>query len=85
VSRSTITQIESNLQAKTCFSVGQLDIHDSARQMKDKRPKSLAKPQGQGSTITKTQGVHLIRVRDTPVILSRKERTRDDHGNTCVY
>jgi hypothetical protein len=48
------------------------DIHDSARQIKDKRLKSLAKPQGQGSTITKTQGVHLIRVRDTPVILSHK-------------
>jgi hypothetical protein len=28
--------------------------------------------------------VHLIRVRDTPVILSRKERTRDEHGNACV-
>jgi hypothetical protein len=42
------------------------DIHDSTKQMKDKRSKSLAKPQGQGSMITKTQGVHLIRVRHTP-------------------
>jgi hypothetical protein len=61
------------------------DIHDSAKQMKDKRSKSLEKPQGQGSMITKTQGVHLIRVRDTPVILSHNERARDEHGNTCVY
>jgi hypothetical protein len=53
--------------------------------MKDKRSKSLVKPQGQGSMITKTQGVHFIRVRDTPVILCHNERARDEHGNTCVY
>jgi hypothetical protein len=35
--------------------------------------------------ITKTQGVHLISVRDTPVILSHNEQARDEHGNTCVY
>jgi hypothetical protein len=34
--------------------------------------------------ITKTQGVHLIRVRDTPVVLSRKEHTSDEHSNACV-
>jgi hypothetical protein len=62
-----------------------IDIHDSAKQMKDKRSKSLVKPQGQGSMITKTQGVHFIRVRDTPVILCHNERARDEHGNTCVY
>jgi hypothetical protein len=59
-------------------------IHDLTKQMKDKRSKSHAKPQGQGSMITKTQGAHLVRVRDTPVILSHKGWTRDDHGNTCV-
>jgi hypothetical protein len=56
-----------------------------AKQMKDKHSKSLAEPQGQGSMITKTQGAHLVRVRDTTVILSHKEQTRDEHGNTCVY
>jgi hypothetical protein len=60
------------------------DIHDSSKQMKDKRSKSLAKPQGQGSMMTKTQGVHSIRVTDTPTVLSHNERTRDEHGNTCV-
>jgi hypothetical protein len=35
--------------------------------MKDKHLKSLVKPQGQGSMITKAQGVHLVTVRDTPV------------------
>jgi hypothetical protein len=44
------------------------DIHDSAKQMKDKCLKSLAKPQGQGLMIIKTQGAHLVRVRDTPVV-----------------
>jgi hypothetical protein len=30
------------------------DIHDSVKWMKDKRSKAIAKPQGQGSMITKT-------------------------------
>jgi hypothetical protein len=34
--------------------------------------------------ITKDQGVHLVRVRDTPVVLTRNERTSDEHGNACV-
>jgi hypothetical protein len=34
--------------------------------------------------ITKSQGVHLVRVGDTPVVLSHNERARDEHGNTCV-
>jgi hypothetical protein len=34
--------------------------------------------------ITKTQGVRLVRVRDTPVILRPNEHTRDEHGNACV-
>jgi hypothetical protein len=33
---------------------------------------------------TKAQGVLLVRVRDTPVVLSLNERTSDEHGNTCV-
>jgi hypothetical protein len=61
------------------------DIHDLAKQIKDKRLKSLVKPQGQGSMITKTRGVHLVGVRGTPVILSHNEQVRDEHGNTCVY
>jgi hypothetical protein len=52
--------------------------------MKDKHLKALAKPEGQGSMITKTQGAHLVIVRDTPVILSHNERARDEHGNACV-
>jgi hypothetical protein len=43
--------------------------------------KSLVKPQGQGSMITKTQWVRLVRVFDTPVILSRNKLTSDAHGN----
>jgi hypothetical protein len=36
------------LTAKTSFSVGvSFDIHDSAKQMKDKCSKALVKPQGQ--------------------------------------
>jgi hypothetical protein len=34
--------------------------------------------------ITKVQGVHLGRVRDTPVILSNNKQTSDEHGNDCV-
>jgi hypothetical protein len=34
--------------------------------------------------ITKTQEVCLVKVRDTPVILSHNEWTRDEHGNTCI-
>jgi hypothetical protein len=47
--------------------------------MKDGCTESLVKPQGQESMITKTQGVRLARVRDTPVILSHIEWTRDKH------
>jgi hypothetical protein len=60
------------------------DIHDPAKWMKDKHLKALAKPEGQGSMITKTQGAHLVIVRDTPVILSHNKRARDEHGNACV-
>jgi hypothetical protein len=60
------------------------DIHDSAKWMKDKRSKALEKPQGQGTTITKTRGVHLVGVTGTPVILSHNEWARDEHGNSCV-
>jgi hypothetical protein len=35
--------------------------------------------------VTKAQGAHLVRVRDTPVVLSHNERARDEHGNACVY
>jgi hypothetical protein len=34
--------------------------------------------------ITKAQGVRLVRVIDTPVVLSRNKRTSDEHGNACV-
>jgi hypothetical protein len=34
--------------------------------------------------ITKAQEVRLVRVRDTPVVLSRNERTSDEHGNIGV-
>jgi hypothetical protein len=35
--------------------------------------------------VTKAQGAHLVRVRDTLVILSHNERAKDEHGNDCVY
>jgi hypothetical protein len=60
------------------------DIHESAKWTKVKHLKALVKPQGQGSMITKTQGAHMVRVRDTPVILSHNKRARDEHGNACV-
>jgi hypothetical protein len=34
--------------------------------------------------ITKAQEVHLVRVTDTPVVLSHNEWVRDEHGNTYV-
>jgi hypothetical protein len=34
--------------------------------------------------ITKTQGVHLVGVRDTPVVLSRNKWTRAEYGNACI-
>jgi hypothetical protein len=52
--------------------------------MKDKHSKAFGKPQGQGSMITKTQGVHLVGVRDTPVVLSHNKWAREEHGNACV-
>jgi hypothetical protein len=60
------------------------DVHNLAKWMKDKGSKALAESQGQGSMITKAQGVHLVRVRDTSIILCRKEWIRDEHGNACV-
>jgi hypothetical protein len=38
----------------------------------------------QESMITKTSRVRLVRVIDTPVVLSHNRRTRDEHGNTYV-
>jgi hypothetical protein len=35
-------------------------------------------------SLVKPQGVHLVRVRDTPVVLSHNEQTSGDHGNACV-
>jgi hypothetical protein len=61
-----------------------IDIHCLAKWMKDKHSKSLMKPHAQGSMITKMQGVHLVEVRDTPVILSHNEWTRDESGNAYV-
>jgi hypothetical protein len=52
--------------------------------MKDDCTESLVKPQGQESTITKTQGVRLVRARDTPVVLCRNEQTSDEHGSAGV-
>jgi hypothetical protein len=60
------------------------DDHSLAKSMKDGCTKALVKPQVQGLMITKAQGVHLVRVMDTPVILSHNERTSDKHGNACV-
>jgi hypothetical protein len=61
-----------------------IEIHGLVKRMKDKRSKSLVKPKGQISMITKTQEMHLVRVTDTPVILSCNKRTSDEHGNACV-
>jgi hypothetical protein len=52
--------------------------------MKDDYMESLVKPQGKGSMINKAQGVQLVKVMDTSVILSRNEQTSDEHGKTCV-
>jgi hypothetical protein len=77
--------IVENLQTKKQASVWvRIDIHCLAKWMKDKRSKSLVKPQGQESTITKAQVVHLVGGRDTPVVLSHNKQNRDEHGNACV-
>jgi hypothetical protein len=34
--------------------------------------------------VTKARGAHLVKERDTPVVLSHNERARDEHGNACV-
>jgi hypothetical protein len=60
------------------------DDHSLAKRMKDGCTKSHVKPQVLGSMITKAQGVHLVRVIDTSVVLSHNERTSDEHGNACV-
>jgi hypothetical protein len=60
------------------------DDHYLAKRMKDGCTESLVKPQEQGLTITKTQELCLVGVRDTPVILSHNEWTSDEHGNICV-
>jgi hypothetical protein len=52
--------------------------------MKDSYTESLEKPQGQGSMVTKTQGVRLVRVWDAPIVFSHNERTSDEHGNIDV-
>jgi hypothetical protein len=60
-----------------------IDLHYLAKRMKDGCTKSLAKSQGEGTMITKTQGVYLVRVGDTQVIPGRKEWTQGEHGNAC--
>jgi hypothetical protein len=38
----------------------------------------------QGSMIINAQEAHLVRVRDTPVVLSHNEWNSDEHGNAGV-
>jgi hypothetical protein len=47
-----------------------IDFHCLAKRMKDTSSKSLVKPQGQESTITKTQVVCSIGGKGTPIIES---------------
>jgi hypothetical protein len=54
------------------------------KRMKDNCLESLEKPKGQGSMVTKTRGVCLVRVRDTPAVLCHNEQTSDEHGNVDV-
>jgi hypothetical protein len=61
-----------------------MNTHYLAKRMKDGCMESLVIPQGQGLMVIKAQGVHVVRVRDTPLILSQNEWTRDEHGNACV-
>jgi hypothetical protein len=77
----TIDEIERWKQASVW---GQHWHHCSAKKGWSEHSKSLVEPQGQGSMVTKTQGVCLIRVRDTSIILSRNEWTSDEHGNAGV-
>jgi hypothetical protein len=72
------------LQTGTSFCVGSALTPLLGKRMKDKHSNSLVKLEGQGSMITKTQGVHMVRVIDTLVNLSCNKRTRDEHGRTCV-
>jgi hypothetical protein len=58
-----------------------IDNDYMVKRMNVGRMESLVKLQGQESMITKTQGVCLVRVRDTPIVLSHNEWTRDEHGN----
>jgi hypothetical protein len=75
---------DSRLQKKISFSVGSALTPLLGETDERWGRMSLVKPQGQGSMITRTQGVPLVRVMDTPVVLSHNERTRDEHGKTCV-
>jgi hypothetical protein len=61
-----------------------MNTHCFVKRMKDSCTESHVKTQGQGSMVTKTQGVCLVGVTDTPVILSHNERTSDEYGNACV-
>jgi hypothetical protein len=61
-----------------------MNTHFLAKRMKDGVTESLVKPQGHGSMVTKTQGVCLVKVRDTPIVLSHNRQTRNERGNTCV-
>jgi hypothetical protein len=76
--------ISENLQTKQASIGISFDNHYLAKWMNDGCTKSLVKPQGQGSMVTKTHGVHMVRVWDTPVILSRNEWTSEENGNACV-
>jgi hypothetical protein len=70
--------ISENLQTETNFRAGSALMTTAWQKGWRKGSKSLAKPQGQGSMITKTQGVCLVKVWETPVVLSRNEWTSDD-------
>jgi hypothetical protein len=83
-----VPTIDENLQTGISFCVGSALTPLLDKKMKGKHSNSLVELEGQGSIITRTQRVGLARVRDTPgdtqVILRHNERTRDEHGNTCV-
>jgi hypothetical protein len=68
--------IDEILQTETSFNVESALTSLLGKRGSRTHSKSLVKP--------RQQGVHLVRVLDTPVILSHNEQTRDEHGNACV-
>jgi hypothetical protein len=76
--------IDENLKMETSFSVGSALTPLLGKTNEGSVRSHLRNHKDKDSRITKTQGLRLVGVCDTPIILCHNKQSSDEHGNACV-